>query len=100
MQRRGQFDAALLLYQQVLQEQPQHTAAHNHYANLLCRLNRHAEALPSYERAIALAPDDAQAYYFRGLALMKLEQHEAAVESFDKALALKPDVGIFGWRAQ
>ena len=100
LQRRGQFDAALRLHQQVLQWQPKNAAAHNNYANVLCRLNRHAEAIPSYDRAIALSPHDAQAYYHRGLALMKLEQHEAAVESFDKALTLKPDVGFFGWHAQ
>lgn len=69
---------------------PHSAAAHNNYANALCRLNRYADAVLSYDRAIALQPDYAQAHHNRGIALLALKRHEAAIASFDELIALSP----------
>ena len=63
---------------------------HYNRANVLRRLNRHADALDSYGRALALRPDFGGARNNRGATLMDLQRHIEAVEDYDRAIALDP----------
>ncbi|HWW31701.1 MAG TPA: tetratricopeptide repeat protein [Steroidobacteraceae bacterium] len=73
-----------------IQIDPQ-AAAYRDQGLVLCRLNRHEEAIKSFDQAIGLEPGDAETHFSRGNALRELQQLEAAVASFDLATSLRPD---------
>jgi tetratricopeptide (TPR) repeat protein len=89
--RRGNFPAALELYDLILKRAPDYAEGHNNRGVILQALKRYAEALASYDQAIALKPGYANAHFNRGTVLKKLTRRDEALASYDRAIALKPD---------
>ncbi len=57
----------------------------------LCKLNRHAEALPCFDRAIEVEPQNSTLYSNKALALTQMGRDEEAVGYYERASALSPD---------
>lgn len=90
LQKRGQFDQALALYEKVLAASPDDVAALAGRAGILMDLERFEAALAAYDRLLALRPADVNILNLRGLALESLKRPEEALASYDKALAVAP----------
>ena len=65
-------------------------------ADVLCVLDRHAEALPYYATVLRIQPEDAEAWAAQGDAYAELMDITAAVHSFQKACHYKPTTDL--WR--
>lgn len=86
----GQFDAALLAYEQIIAlgyVKPEILLAK---AVTLLSLQRHQEALACIEQTLAAWPDHADGWAHKGALLYQLRHHEDALLHFERALALQP----------
>lgn len=86
----GNYQQAILCYDQALVRNANFTIAHNHRGIALGKLNRHEEAILSFGAAIALAPQMPEAHFNLGNAFANVQRHQEALSSFDRAIALKP----------
>ncbi len=82
------YDTALDLFQEVLQDHPDFADVHNRMGLCLAMLGRHVEALASFQQAILLAPTYAEAHLNHGIVLTELGRHEEAQEAFDESTRL------------
>ena len=86
----GDLLAALALYEQASQIQPQ---AYEYWFNqglTLFYLQRLSEAIAAYDQTLALKPDLYRVWYIRGCILGELGDFDTAIASFDQAIAIKP----------
>ena len=90
LQQQGQLEAARVLYQEILQVQPDHVDALNAMGVLAGQSKDLQQAIHYFDRAIALAPNNSGVHCNRGLALRQLNRPAAALESLDRAVALDP----------
>jgi predicted O-linked N-acetylglucosamine transferase (SPINDLY family) len=88
LQQQGQLPAARLLYEEILDAEPDHFDALNAMGVLAGQSNDLQQAIRYFDRAIAVEPGNSGAHCNRGLALKQLHQPEAALECFDRAVAL------------
>jgi protein O-GlcNAc transferase len=89
--QRGNFSAAVELFDRALALNPDHAGSHCDRGLMLIGLKRLDEALESFDRAIRLKPDFADALNHRGNALRGLNRPAEAIQSFDLALGVNPD---------
>jgi predicted O-linked N-acetylglucosamine transferase (SPINDLY family) len=87
----GDFDAAIVQYQQALALQPDYAEARNNLGVVFNNLGRFDEAIDCYQQALASAPDYAQAYFNIGVVYQEQEQYALAMRHYERAIALKPD---------
>ncbi|HEV8058484.1 MAG TPA: protein kinase [Gemmataceae bacterium] len=89
--RRGEFDAAIKEFNQVLQRKPAHFWAQ--YLNALCllQLHRPAEARAQLSACLAQRADFVWLYLLRGFAQGELQAFDAAEADFQSALQLPLD---------
>ena len=91
LHRKGEFDQAQAIYEEILEIRPDHFEALNLLGVLAAQIKNHQRAVDLIDRAIALYPHHAASYFNRGLAQRALGQLEEAVVSYDHAIALSPD---------
>jgi predicted TPR repeat methyltransferase len=89
--QRGEFDAAIQAYDQVLDINPKHFDALHYLGVLYYQKNQPEHALPLLEKAVSLEPKDAACRSNLGLVLLALGDTEKAIETFHVALQLKQD---------
>jgi predicted TPR repeat methyltransferase len=90
LHQQGRFDAALVLYQQVLAAEPRQFDA-LHLSGVIARQQGDAQqAVDLIGQALAIAPERANAHCNLGAALQDLGRSEAALASYERALALDP----------
>lgn len=82
------YDGALDLFQEVLQDHPDFADVHNRMGLCLAMLGRHVEALAAFREAIRLAPTYAEAHLNRGIVLTELGRHEEAQAAFNESSRL------------
>lgn len=82
------YDTALDLFQEVLQDHPDFADVHNRMGLCLAMLGRHVEALASFQQAVQLAPTYAEAHLNHGIVLTELGRHEEAQKAFDESTRL------------
>ena len=87
----GQFDRAVMLYEQALTIEPEYAEAHYNLASTLQELGQLDAAVKSYDKSLAIKPNYADAHNNLGNVLKDLKQLEAAVKSYKTAIAIKPD---------
>lgn len=89
--RRGEFEAAIKQFDQVLQRKPAHFWAQ--YLNALCllRLHRPAEARAQLSACLAQRTDFVWLYLLRGFAQGELQAFDAAEADFQSALQMPLD---------
>lgn len=85
------YDAALVLIDQVIALTPDNAIAHSNRGNILKELNRFEEALTSLDKAIALDPNYVEAYSNKGNVLQDLHRYDEALEWYDRAITLQPN---------
>jgi Flp pilus assembly protein TadD len=81
----GNRQAAIKLFQEIAQTHPSHAAAHAALGTIYRETSRYAEARSELERAVALDANDLRANYQLGLVYTKLGEKEAAQKMFDRA---------------
>jgi predicted O-linked N-acetylglucosamine transferase (SPINDLY family) len=94
LQQQGQPAAARLIYQEILDAEPDHSDALNAMGVLAGQSKDLQQAIQYFERAIAVQPGNSGAHCNRGNALKQLRQPEAALACFDQAIALDPRSAI------
>lgn len=91
LHQRGQRAQAEVLYQQVLELQPQHSDALHFLGIISLQTERLQLAVELIGHAIEVNPQNAAAYNNRGIALQGLNRLDEALASYNRAIALKPD---------
>jgi Flp pilus assembly protein TadD len=85
----GNFDAAIVPLNKVIEQEPASAYAHFQLAYVYTALKRPAEARPEYERTIALDPKMSEAYVNLGILLIDADP-AAAVAPLRQAVELLP----------
>ena len=91
LHQQGRLAEAEVLYQAILQEQPQQVDALQLLATIAAQQQSYVKAVELFDQVININPLHAVAYSNRGYALRELKRYEEAVASYNKALILKPD---------
>jgi len=91
LHQQGQLDQAAMLYQEIVQSQPQHFEALQLLATIALQQGRPEAAVALFDQALAINPRHPSALNNRGNALRDLKRPAEALESYDRALKLKPD---------
>ena len=87
----GQLAQAQVLYDRVLQLQPENSDA-LHLSGLIALQSKNpARAVELINRALVINPGHADAHFNKGNALRKLGQFESALTSYDSAIQLRPE---------
>jgi len=92
LEQQGRIQDAVLLYQKILQYQPEHIQAHQKLAFLRYQLHQVDEAIVHYKVLVQLQPDSFIVHYNLGLALVDKGQFNEAVEHYQQALRIQPDL--------
>jgi tetratricopeptide (TPR) repeat protein len=87
---KGQYQEALLSYNEALRLDPDYTVVHSNKGVVLYDLGQYQEALLSFNEALRLNPQMAFAHKNKGDALYNLCQYQEALQSFNEALMLDP----------
>jgi tetratricopeptide (TPR) repeat protein len=88
---KGQWDASVVLSQEVLAEHPADPVARNNLGFALLEKGRVDDSVSNFQQAITAEPNRPDAYYNLGRAWLKKEQYESAITNFQKAVSLQPD---------
>jgi Flp pilus assembly protein TadD len=88
--KKGLYDAALNLYEQIINLVPNQADAYAGKGESLWYLNRYEEALSAYDQAISLEPDDADLYGWKAEILVALNKYEEALVAFEQAIRSSP----------
>ncbi len=84
----GQIEAALNVYDRLIQDHPGHAILWVHKAEVLLELDRREEAEQALDRALEINPDLAPAYYLRGTLRMQEGEYPGALHLFRQAARL------------
>jgi tetratricopeptide (TPR) repeat protein len=89
LDKSGNRQAAIKIFQEIARTHPNHAAAHAALGSIYREAGRYAEARGELERAVALDADDLRANYQLGLVYAKLGEKDAAQKMFDRADELR-----------
>jgi tetratricopeptide (TPR) repeat protein len=82
---RDDFDAALVIFEDVLRQHPYFADVHNKAGLCLAMMGRPAEALAHFDEALEQNSSYAEAHLNRGIVLNELGRHEEAQAAFSTA---------------
>lgn len=88
----GQYQDALGVYQELLNQNPDNTYALRGKAQALLQLGNFDKALDAYDEVIYRNPDMGVTYANRGILKDRMGDYEGALADYRKALSLNPDV--------
>jgi Flp pilus assembly protein TadD len=91
LERNGEVDKAVAMYQEALQINPYRTEVRCDLADLLLKQRRPDEALAQFQKAVALDPGDFWAHERLGGLCQNLGRLDEAVDELNQAIRLKPD---------
>jgi len=91
LHERGDTDAALAIYREVLAQQPDNALAQHFVGVIYYQRGVTAAALPLLERSVALQPEEPEFHNNLGLALAAADREAEAIAAYRAVLALKPD---------
>ena len=89
LDKSGNRQAAIKIFQEIARTHPNHAAAHAALGTIYREAGRYAEARGELERAVALDANDLRANYQLGLVYAKLGEKDAAQKMFDRADELR-----------
>lgn len=84
----GNTSAALSLYNEAIDIDPNFLDAHLKRAFVYSMLNQHEKAILDYDKIVELNPQNSNIYVSRGSAYNRLNQFEKALVDFNKAIEL------------
>ncbi len=88
--RTGRYEAALGIFDQVLEARPDYAATWVNRGNTLARLRRFEAAVKSYSQALAISPELISAQVNLSTTLSALGQLDSAVEAMERARRVIP----------
>lgn len=88
--RAGDFEKALVAYQDLLRQNEMNPAAHNNLGLLYQEKGLLGEAARAFQRAIILDDGYALAYNNYGVTLLRQRRHDAAAAQFRRVLSMEP----------
>jgi len=91
LHQQGQLDQSAILYDQVLQHEPENFIALHLLGTVRGQQGRQAEALRLLEAALTLQPNDFRVLANYGQALASSGRQQEALAAFDRAVKIKPD---------
>jgi len=94
LHQQGQSASARLIYEEILDAQPERFEALNALGVLAGQAGDLSQAVQYFDRAITVQPGNSGAHCNRGLALKQLKELDAALACFDRAIALDPKSAI------
>jgi Flp pilus assembly protein TadD len=94
LHQRGETQAALPIYNEVLAQQPDNPIAQHFLGVIHYQRGNLAAALPLLERAAALRHDEPEFHNNLGLALAAADRLDEAAEEYRTVLALRPDHAV------
>jgi tetratricopeptide (TPR) repeat protein len=89
--RRGDYEAAVESFREVLEKDPENTRAYLSIGSAYLRMNRLAEAARSFRRVLTVQPDNATAHVGLGQVSKLGGDSDAAIEELTRALELDPE---------
>ena len=89
---KGDFDRAIVNYNQVMQRNPDDAKAHAKQGLAYYNKGEYDRAIEYYNKAIQLKPDLAEAYNNRGVAYRNKGDFDRAIKDYNKVIQLKPDL--------
>ena len=91
---RGDADAALPIYQDVLADEPDNSTAQHYLGVIWYQRSNLSLALPLLERAVAAKPTDPEFHNNLGLALAAADRTDEAIAEYRSTLSLNPDHAV------
>ena len=88
--QKGQYEAALGAWRQVLEINPNEANLYMNVGVTLARLGKPLEAIAQYQKALELTPDPAEVHFRLGSALEDTGQFDQAIVHFRRVLELRP----------
>jgi tetratricopeptide (TPR) repeat protein len=88
---KGQYDAAIAEWKQLLATNPNDARIHNNFGAVLARTGRYNEAIAEYERALELNPQYHAIQANLGRALVAAGRLEEAIFRFEQAIEIYPE---------
>ncbi|HVB60419.1 MAG TPA: tetratricopeptide repeat protein [Ktedonobacteraceae bacterium] len=95
LQQTGNYQAALIAFEQAIQINSKHTSAWFNKGNAHMGLNQQLEAFEAYNRAIVIDPSHTEIWLNRSLALFNLGRYEDAIVSLNAAIQINPTPEIY-----
>jgi predicted O-linked N-acetylglucosamine transferase (SPINDLY family)/ADP-heptose:LPS heptosyltransferase len=89
--QQGQLAEAMLVYQAILQNNPQHADALHFLGVLHHQQGDNQSALELIKQSLTIRPNNASAYINLATVLQALSRIEEAIDSYDHALRIQPD---------
>jgi tetratricopeptide (TPR) repeat protein len=94
LRQKGDWQRSAMVYEYVLQHQPDFPEIHTKFSFVLYRSGDYDEALHQAKIALATDPQNAEAHKCAGLALDSLGKIDAAITEYKTALTLEPDYAV------
>jgi tetratricopeptide (TPR) repeat protein len=88
---KGQYDAAIIEWKELLSTNPDDSRIHNNLGTALVRTARYAEAIPEFEKALELNPQYHTIYLNLGRTLMAAGRADEALATFQKGMQYYPE---------
>ena len=88
----GEYQRALVKYEEALSEAPNHKSAMHGRAWSLMQLGQSSQALSAFNTVISLDPESAAAYANRGILHDRMGRYQQAIEDYERGLALDPEL--------
>lgn len=89
--RKGEYQQAIVLFDKVIDKQPDHQASIYNRAKAKAKLSLLKEALMDYDKLIYFAPTNADYLSDRGTLYYHLKNNERAIVDLDMACGLQPN---------
>ena len=89
-QQSGQVEAAVKIYQSLINEYPKNASIQNHFGVALFQSGQNELAIHHIEKAITIAPNYSEALFNLAVALESTDQVQSAILSYLTALKLNP----------
>src|SRR5574338_1508805 len=87
----GNFKKALVLFEHILLQDPQHVMTQIKKGNILGKFARYVDAVSCYDIVLGVEPQNTLALINKGLSLHYLARYDEAILCYDAILSQKPD---------
>lgn len=91
LQQQGSYEEALIVFREVLQQNPLLPEAYLGVGDVRYKQGRYADAEPAYARAADLDPRNFRAHHGRGKSLQMQGRTVDAIRAYQRALSVDPD---------
>ena len=87
----GDYQAAINLYNETLQLNPNFADAYNNLGVIYNQLKNYQVAIDNYTKALEINPNNALFYYNLGANYFSLKNYDAALQNYNKSIELDPN---------